>query len=141
MGHTAGAIVAAKHPDADAIATKQHMIQQQMRTLQRLATSRQQQLMESMYHHEYFLECAELEQWIQEQVQTAASEDYGWDHKHLQVSKLGIFFVHQPVAVCLHSKKINTMQMDRGADGTCVTRQVTTVIFGLYMFTYICTVV
>jgi spectrin beta len=121
MGHTAGAMVAAKHPDAHAITTKQQMIQQQLRTLHRLATSRQQRLMESMYHHEYFLECVELEEWIREQVQTSASEDYGQDYEHLQVSKLSILFVHQPVAVCLHSKKINTMQMDRGADGTCVT--------------------
>lgn len=86
MGHSAGAMVAAKHPDARAVAAKQQLIQQQMRTLQRLATSRQQRLMESMYRHEYFLESAELEQWIREQVQTAASEDYGQDYEHLLVS-------------------------------------------------------
>jgi spectrin beta len=77
MGHTAGAMVAAKHPDAHVIASKQQMIQQQMHALHNLATSRQQRLMESMFRHEYFLESAELEQWIREQVQTAASEDYG----------------------------------------------------------------
>jgi ABC-type enterobactin transport system permease subunit len=77
--------------------------------------------MESMYRHEYFLESAELEQWIQEQVQTAASDDYGQDYKHLLVSGLSILLVHQLVALCSHSKKINTMQMDRGADSTCVT--------------------
>jgi spectrin beta len=85
MGHCAGAMVAGKHPDARAVAAKQQLIQQQMRTLQRLATSRQQRLMESMYRHEYFLESAELEQWIREQVQTAASEDYGQDYEHLLV--------------------------------------------------------
>ena len=121
MGHTAGAMVAAKHPDAHAITTKQQMIQQQLRTLHRLATSRQQRLMESMYRHEYFSESAELEQWIREQVQTAASEDYGQDYEHLLVSGLSILLVHQPVAVFSHSKKINTMQMDKGAYGTCVT--------------------
>nr|CAD7572393.1 unnamed protein product [Timema californicum] len=77
MGHTAAAMVNAKHPDAKVIAARQQLISQQMRTLQRLATSRQQRLMESMYRHEYFQESAELEQWIKEQVQTAASEDYG----------------------------------------------------------------
>jgi len=127
-------MVAAKHPDAAAIGKKQNMIQQQMRTLHRLATSRQQRLMESMYRHEYFLESAELEQWIREQVQTAASEDYGQDYEHLLVSGLSILLVHQPVAVCSHSKKINTMQMDRCADRTCITR-VTTVRVGLCMFT------
>jgi spectrin beta len=121
MDHTAGALEAAKHPDAHAISTKQQMIQQQMHTLHHLATSRQQQLMESMYRHEYFLESAELQQWIQKQVQTAASEDYGQDYEHLLVSGLSILLVHQPVALCSHSKKINTMQMDRCADGTFVT--------------------
>jgi spectrin beta len=86
MGHTAGAMVASKHPDARAVAAKQQLIQQQMRTLQRLATLRQQRLMESMYRHEYFLESAELEQWIREQVQSAGSEDYGQDYEHLLVS-------------------------------------------------------
>jgi len=113
MGHTAGAMVAAKHPDARAISTKQQMIQQQMRTLHRLATLRQQRLMESMYRHEYFLESAELEQWMREQVQTAASEDYGQDYEHLLVSGLNILLVYQPVALCCHSKEINTIQMDR----------------------------
>ena len=86
MGHTAGAMVSSKHPDARAVAAKQQLIQQQMRTLQRLATARQQRLMESMYRHEYFLESTELEQWIREQVQSAASEDYGQDYEHLLVS-------------------------------------------------------
>lgn len=36
--------------------------------------------------HEYFAEAAELEQWIKEQEQTAASEDYGHDYEHLIVS-------------------------------------------------------
>ncbi|XP_052120778.1 spectrin beta chain, non-erythrocytic 1 isoform X4 [Frankliniella occidentalis] len=85
MGHTANAMVNAKHPDAKAIASKQQLLSQQMRTLQKLATARQQRLMESMYRHEYFLESAELEQWIREQSQVAASEDYGQDYEHLQI--------------------------------------------------------
>ena len=121
MGHTTGAMEAAKHPDAHAISMKQQMIQQQMCTLRHLATSRQQRLIESMYRHEYFLESAELEQWIREQVQTASSEDYGQDYEHLLVSGLIMLLMHQPVVVCSHPKKINTMQMDRGTDGTCIT--------------------
>ncbi|XP_015599750.1 spectrin beta chain, non-erythrocytic 1 isoform X3 [Cephus cinctus] len=85
MGHTATTMVNAKHPDSKAIASKQQSIAQQMRALQRLATARQQRLMESMYRHEYFLESAELEQWIKEQEQAAASEDYGQDYEHLLV--------------------------------------------------------
>ncbi|XP_048512555.1 spectrin beta chain, non-erythrocytic 1 isoform X2 [Athalia rosae] len=85
MGHTATAMVNAKHPDSKAIASKQQSIAQQIRALQRLATSRQQRLMESMYRHEYFLESTELEQWIKEQEQAAASEDYGQDYEHLLI--------------------------------------------------------
>lgn len=85
MGHTATAMVNAKHPDSKAIASKQQSIAQQMRALQRLATARQQRLMESMYRHEYFLESTELEQWIKEQEQAAGSEDYGQDYEHLLV--------------------------------------------------------
>ncbi|KAK2588759.1 hypothetical protein KPH14_001641 [Odynerus spinipes] len=83
MGHTAATMINAKHPDSKAIANKQQAIAQQMRALQKLATVRQQRLMESMYRHEYFLESRELEQWIKEQEQAAASEDYGQDYEHL----------------------------------------------------------
>ncbi|XP_076644007.1 spectrin beta chain, non-erythrocytic 5 kst isoform X2 [Halictus rubicundus] len=85
MGHTASAMINAKHPDSKAIGIKQQAIAQQMRALQRLATVRQQRLMESMYRHEYFLESRELEQWIKEQEQAAASEDYGQDYEHLLI--------------------------------------------------------
>ncbi|XP_043282558.1 spectrin beta chain, non-erythrocytic 5 isoform X2 [Venturia canescens] len=85
MGHTATAMINGKHPDSKAIANKQQSIAQQMRALQRLATTRQQRLMESMYRHEYFLESRELEQWIKEQEQAAASEDYGQDYEHLLI--------------------------------------------------------
>ncbi|XP_044574402.1 spectrin beta chain, non-erythrocytic 1 isoform X3 [Cotesia glomerata] len=85
MGHTAAAMVNAKHPDSKAIAAKQQAIAQQMRALQRLAITRQQRLMESMYRHEYFLESRELEQWIKEQEQAAGSEDYGHDYEHLLI--------------------------------------------------------
>ncbi|XP_017763084.1 PREDICTED: spectrin beta chain, non-erythrocytic 5 isoform X2 [Eufriesea mexicana] len=85
MGHTAATMINAKHPDSKSIANKQQAIAQQMRALQRLATVRQQRLMESMYRHEYFLESRELEQWIKEQEQAAASEDYGQDYEHLLI--------------------------------------------------------
>lgn len=85
MGHTASTMINSKHPDSKAIAAKQQTIIQQMRSLQRLATIRQQRLMESMYRHEYFLESTELEQWIKEQEQSAASEDYGQDFEHLLI--------------------------------------------------------
>lgn len=88
MGRTANAMVASKHPDCKAIAAKQSSIQQQMRTLQKLSSARQQRLVESMCRHEYLSESAELEQWIREQMQAASLEDYGQDYEHLLVSTL-----------------------------------------------------
>lgn len=86
MGRGAQAMITAQHPDAKAIAAKQQLLSQQMRSLQKLAAQRQQRLMESMYRHEYFAESAELERWIGEQQQAASSEDYGQDYEHLLVS-------------------------------------------------------
>lgn len=86
MGHTAAQMVTAKHPDSKTIAAKQQLIEKLFKSLQRLAGQRQKRLMESLYRHEYFHESAELEQWIKEQEQTAASEDYGQDYEHLLVS-------------------------------------------------------
>lgn len=85
MGNTALQMINSKHPDREEIAKKQQAIAQQIRSLQRFATQRQQRLMESMYRHEYFLESRELEQWIKQQEQTASSEDYGQDFEHLLI--------------------------------------------------------
>lgn len=92
MGRNAGSMVATKHPDCKAIASKQAAIQQQMRTLQKLASARQQRLVESMCRHEYFSESADLEQWIKEQLQAASSEDFGQDYEHLLVHFFIFFF-------------------------------------------------
>lgn len=86
MGHAAAAMVNAKHPDAKAIASKEQAINQQIRNLQKLASLRQQRLVESMCRHEYFSESAELDQWIRDHIQIAASDDYGQDYEHLLVS-------------------------------------------------------
>lgn len=85
MGRGAQAMVSAEHPNSKDIASKQKLLQQQMRTLQRMAGQRRQRLMESMYRHEYFAESAELERWMGEQQQQAASEDYGQDYEHLMI--------------------------------------------------------
>uniref|UniRef100_A0AAG5CRA5 Spectrin beta chain n=1 Tax=Anopheles atroparvus TaxID=41427 RepID=A0AAG5CRA5_ANOAO len=85
MGHTASAMIAAKHPDSKVIATKQQLIEKMLKSLQKLAGQRQLRLMESLYRHEYFVESAELEQWIKEQEQAVNSEDYGHDYEHLLI--------------------------------------------------------
>lgn len=48
MGHGAVNMVNSKHPDAKAIAAKQQAITQQLKTLQKLAVTRQQNLMDSI---------------------------------------------------------------------------------------------
>uniref|UniRef100_A0A8D8XL88 Tripeptidyl-peptidase 2 n=1 Tax=Cacopsylla melanoneura TaxID=428564 RepID=A0A8D8XL88_9HEMI len=85
MGNSANTMINAKHPDSKAIANKQQAITQQIKNLQKLATARQQRLVESMCRHEYLTESAELEEWIKENMQAAASEDYGQDYEHLMI--------------------------------------------------------
>ncbi|XP_058824690.1 spectrin beta chain, non-erythrocytic 1 isoform X6 [Topomyia yanbarensis] len=87
MGHAASAMVASKHPDSKTIAAKQQLIEKMLKSLQKLAAQRQLRLMESLYRHEYFMESADLEQWIKEQEQAVNSEDYGHDYEHLLILK------------------------------------------------------
>lgn len=71
------------HPDSKMIQNRQQLIVQQMRNLQKSAGTRRLKLMKSRQRHEYFRESAELEQWINEQMQIAQSEEYGKDFEHL----------------------------------------------------------
>ncbi|XP_058446279.1 spectrin beta chain, non-erythrocytic 5 isoform X3 [Malaya genurostris] len=87
MGHAASAMVTSKHPDSKTIASKQQLIEKMLKSLQKLAAQRQLRLMESLYRHEYFMESADLEQWIKEQEQAVNSEDYGHDYEHLLILK------------------------------------------------------
>ena len=86
MGSIAQGMVKSNHPDSKMIQNRQGMIAQQVKNLQKMANTRRQKLMESMYRHEYFRESDELEQWINEMMQIASSEDYGKDYEHLVVS-------------------------------------------------------
>lgn len=71
--------------------SKQQTISQQMKALQKLASARQQRLVESMCRHEYLSESAELDTWVREQMTAASSEDYGQDYEHLQVFANSLF--------------------------------------------------
>ncbi|XP_065157650.1 spectrin beta chain isoform X3 [Atheta coriaria] len=83
MGRGAQTLVQSGHPDSKIISERQSSLERLVRSLQRKAALRQHRLMESMFRHEYFLESAELKNWIAEQYQQAASEDYGQDYEHL----------------------------------------------------------
>lgn len=88
MGRGAQALIQSKHPESKVIQERQSTLEYLIRQMQRLASNRQQKLMESLFRHEYFLESGELENWIAEQTQCATSEDYGQDYEHLMVSSV-----------------------------------------------------
>ena len=79
-------LIRAHVPDAREIGNRQAHIEEEMRKLEQLAAVRRHNLEESKRLHEYIRESGELEEWINEQLQLAASEDYGEDYEHLQVS-------------------------------------------------------
>ncbi|XP_051775707.1 spectrin beta chain, non-erythrocytic 5 [Erpetoichthys calabaricus] len=68
----------------DEVDWPQDRIQSQLSKLQHLASSRTQQLEEALHFHEYTRESSELEEWIAQQCQIAASEDYGNNYEHVQ---------------------------------------------------------
>jgi len=85
MGNMAQAMVKAKHPDSKIINNKQESIVQQLKNLQAAANVRRKRLMETMQRHEYFSESIDFEKWMDDQVQTAISEEFGHDYEHLLV--------------------------------------------------------
>ncbi|XP_037069817.1 spectrin beta chain, non-erythrocytic 1-like [Pollicipes pollicipes] len=85
MSSVADTMVKSSHPDAKMIQQRQHLINQQLKDTQRLATQRRQRLVDSKHRHEYFRESDDLERWIADQLQAAASDDYGQDYEHLLI--------------------------------------------------------
>lgn len=83
IGHQAQVMIDSNHPDSKVINNRMQVIQQQMKNLQKLSTIRRQKLMESRQRHEFMRESEDLEGWINEQMQTATSEDYGQDYEHI----------------------------------------------------------
>ncbi|KAG2457680.1 SPTN5 protein, partial [Polypterus senegalus] len=68
----------------DEVDWPQDRIQSQLSKLHHLATTRAQRLEEALHFHEYTRESSELEEWIAQQCQIAASEDYGNNYEHVQ---------------------------------------------------------
>ncbi|XP_076359799.1 spectrin beta chain, non-erythrocytic 5 kst [Tachypleus tridentatus] len=83
MARQAQKMVDSNHPESKVINGRIQMIQKEMKKLQKLATVRRQKLVESKNRHEYFRESEELENWINEEMQMATSEEYGQDYEHL----------------------------------------------------------
>ena len=55
--------------------------------LQTLSAERRFKLEATKAFHEYMREANDVEDWINDQMQTACSEDYGQDYEHLQVAR------------------------------------------------------
>ncbi|XP_069954037.1 spectrin beta chain, non-erythrocytic 5 isoform X2 [Cherax quadricarinatus] len=83
MGTMADSMIKSSHPESKLIKDRQQVLNQELKDLQKLSANLRQKLMESMYRHEYFREAEDLEKWINEQMQTATSEDFGQDYEHL----------------------------------------------------------
>ena len=64
----------------------QDSLQDQLNKLKRLAAERTKNLEQSKWMHAYLRESGDFEEWINEQVQTASSEEFGQDYEHLCVS-------------------------------------------------------
>ena len=60
-------------------------IDQQMQNLQKLSNLRRLKLMESKHLHEFYSETDDFLSWINEQMQTAMSEDFGRDYEGLLI--------------------------------------------------------
>jgi len=57
-----------------------------MSDLETRCADRRRKLEGSKNFHEFMRESWDLEHWINDQMQTASSEDYGQDFEHLQVT-------------------------------------------------------
>ena len=90
-------MVAKLHKEADKLAKldpeqgkevkdKQRDLESQLEKLQEMCANRRHNLEEAKNLHMYMRESDDLEEWINDQMQIASSEDYGQDFEHLQVN-------------------------------------------------------
>lgn len=85
MGCSIPNMINSFHPEYKVVVERQATLEHLVRSLQRKATERQRHLVDSLLYHEYLLEAEDLEGWIGQQQQHAASTDYGQDYEHLLV--------------------------------------------------------
>ncbi|XP_045541118.1 spectrin beta chain [Papilio machaon] len=69
--------------DAETVRTMMQELQSAYEELKLLAARRQQRLQQSLKYFKFVQECSEAQEWIGEQMATAASEDYGLDVEHV----------------------------------------------------------
>ncbi|XP_052769142.1 spectrin beta chain, non-erythrocytic 2-like isoform X1 [Mya arenaria] len=71
--------------DPGSLKKAQDNLQEHLNKLKRLAAERTNNLEQSKWMHAYLRESGDFEDWINEQMQTAQSEEYGQDHEHLLI--------------------------------------------------------
>ncbi len=81
------------HFDSKNIADQQTEIEARYREIQDLTSSRRAKLMDNKKLFEFFREADEVSVWIKEREVIAASEDYGTDVEHVQVSHNDLIFL------------------------------------------------
>ena len=79
------------HFDSKNIGEQQANIEVKYRELQDLAAARRAKLMDNKKLFEFMREADEVAVWIKEKEVTAASEDYGTDVEHVQVTSIKMY--------------------------------------------------
>ncbi|KAK6758912.1 hypothetical protein RB195_016254 [Necator americanus] len=77
-------LVDSHRPNVERFAIRQKDLETEFDRLSRLAEERRRALEDTVHLFEYMRESADLEQWINEQLQTAMSEEYGDDYEHFK---------------------------------------------------------
>ncbi|KAL6743755.1 hypothetical protein Aduo_016762 [Ancylostoma duodenale] len=77
-------LVNSNRPNVERFAVRQKDLETEFDRLSRLAEERRRALEDTVHLFEYMRESADLEQWINEQLQTAMSEEYGDDYEHFK---------------------------------------------------------
>ena len=77
----------ANNPDEVLLSQRMEDIDRLMKQLQKSLADRRVLLKETLSFHEFHRESGNFLEWIQDQMQTALSDDYGQDYEHLQLLK------------------------------------------------------
>ena len=86
LGKKARSLASANNPEGRTVSDRQKKLEDLLDQLQRTSDDRRKQLEHSKDFHDYTREAADVQDMINEQMQTASSEDYGQDYEHLLVS-------------------------------------------------------
>ncbi|KAJ8045597.1 Spectrin beta chain, non-erythrocytic 1 [Holothuria leucospilota] len=78
-------IINEENPEAESAVRKQEYLEKQLMQVANTVSNWRENLEVTQLMHKYVTESDELGDWIEEQYQVAASEEYGQDYEHLQI--------------------------------------------------------